>query len=355
MAVHGGDLRAAREKYGDLDFIDFSANINPLGPPRGVFEAIDKNIAKIIHYPDPNGWGVKTLLGDKLGVATEQLILGNGAVELVYLLAHALKPRTAFVLEPTFSEYSRALKAVGCQIRHTYLNPLRGFELDINDLELADCDILFLCNPNNPTGSFMSEEDFVRILDLVKKHGTFLVLDESFMDFVALNKQWRSFRYLREYDKLFVLYSLTKFYAIPGLRLGCGIGSPEFIRTLGGMKDPWNVNNLALAAGEAALGDAAYSEMTRQCIETEREFLINDLKKIAQLKVFPGFANFLLIENLGEPNGERLVDALANKGILIRNCGNFPGLGENYFRIAVKDHLSNIKLVSGLKEILTNT
>ncbi len=343
-------MQSAREQYGDLEFLDFSANINPLGPPQGVFQAIRDNLAQIVHYPEPEGRGLKELLGRRLGIGTENLILGNGAVELIYLLAQALKPAKALIPAPTFSEYGAALECQGAQIRISYLQ--QDFRLDPDALELAGCDLLVLCNPNNPTGYFLPEADFRAILDRARQERAFVVVDESFMDFLPPSRQWRAFRYLAEYDRLFVLYSLTKFFAIPGLRLGCGIGSTGLVRELVSRKDPWNVNSLALAAGEAALREPEYEERSRRLIDEEREFLSRELGRLPGLKPYPAAANFLLVQNSGAIRGRDLVHRLGVKGILVRDCGNFPGLGERYFRVAVKDRKSNTRLLQALAQVL---
>ncbi|HWJ02818.1 MAG TPA: threonine-phosphate decarboxylase CobD [Verrucomicrobiae bacterium] len=353
MQEHGGNLQAARQVYGDLDFLDYSANINPLGPPPGVFTAIQQNLAQIIHYPDPQGTGLKQALGQRLGVSRENLILGNGAVELIYLLAQALKPQKALIPVPAFSEYAKAIRAVDGTVRYHFLRPEDGFRLTGEDLELEGCDILFVCSPNNPTGQLLAEKDFALILARAEKAGVFVVLDESFMDFVEPARQWRAFKYLNRYSGLFVLYSLTKFYAIPGLRLGCGIGSPTLIQRLYELKDPWNVNSLALAAGRAALTDEAYAVDTRQLIRSEREFLITGLSKLQGLKPVAGEANFILVKNAASLKGGSLVDALGKMGILIRSCSNFPGLGDDYFRIAVHDREKNNKLLHSLGTVLS--
>lgn len=348
-------MGAARERYGNLEFLDFSANINPLGPPQGVFAAVQEHLPQIIHYPEPGGRELKRVLSRRLGVDEDRLILGNGAVELIYLLAHSLKPRNALIPSPAFSEYTSALNSVGTSVGLIYTQAEEHFRLDPAALDLRGVDILFICNPNNPTGWFMPESDFVKVLSKAQEAHAFVVVDESFMDFVDPARQWRACNYLEQFDRLFVLYSLTKFYAIPGLRLGCGVGSPDFVRRIEGRKDPWNVNSLALAAGMAALKDIEYDELTRHLIEEERNFLAAEIQKIPGLRPFPAAANFMLVHNSGALRGQELVDRLGARGILIRDCTNFPGLGKEYFRIAVKNRSDNCKLIEGLRRALRDT
>lgn len=332
--------------------MDFSANINPLGPPPGVFRAIKENLGQIVHYPDPAGTELKSLLCKRFNIGPECLILGNGAVELIYLVAHALSPRSALIPVPTFSEYTCALEAVQTKIRLHFLQRSEDFRLKANNLTLREGDILFICNPNNPTGQLLPPETFQQILNFAETRRAFVVVDESFMDFVDIQRQWRAVQYVKKYQNLFILYSLTKFYAIPGLRLGCGIGRPDLIERLYRLKDPWNVNSLALVAGEAGLQDGEFGVHTRKYVASERDFLVNELVKIKGLHIFNGTANFLLLENHNAIYGTALVEKLARLGILIRDCGNFPGLGEHYFRIAVKDRESNTKLVRALDQVL---
>ncbi len=333
-----------------MEFLDFSANINPLGPPQGVFKAIRDNLAQIVHYPEPEGRELKGLLSRRLGVGVDNLILGNGAVELIYLLAQVLKPAKALIPVPTFSEYGAALNCQDTQIILSYLQP--DFKLNPSSLELTGCDLLVLCNPNNPTGYFLPETDFKAVLARARQERAFVVVDESFMDFVTPSRQWRAFDYLAEYDRLFVLYSLTKFFGIPGLRLGCGIGSSGLVKQLAAHKDPWNVNSLALAAGAAALREPEYEDRSRLLVEQERNFLSYELSRLPGLHPFPAAANFLLVHNRGLIRGRDLVQGLGSKGILIRDCGNFPGLGEEYFRVAVKDRESNSQLLEALALVL---
>lgn len=306
----------------------------------------------IIHYPDPSAKALKGLLSKRLGVGGDNLILGNGAVELIYLLAHALKPGGALLPGPTFSEYERALKAVDCEVRRHLLRPEQNFRLDPSELAVRGFDLLVICNPNNPTGNLLPEKDFVNILEMARDMHAFIVVDESFMDFVEPDLQWRAARFLQEYDRLFVLYSLTKFFAIPGLRLGCGIGSPDLIRRMDSLKDPWNVNSLALAAGTAALQDELYELRSRQFIRLERQYLQTELAQLPGLEPLPGNANFLLVHNKGKVTGQVLIDRLGSQGVLVRNCAEFPGLGQHYFRIAVKDRIANKALIAALRDIL---
>lgn len=353
MAVHGGDLQEAMRKYGRRQFIDFSANINPLGPPPGVFKAITNNLQHIIHYPDPLASGLTAGLSRRLQVPVERIVLGNGAAELVHLLAHALRPRQVVIPAPTFAEYARAVSNVGAEITYHYLRQGEDFALKPGRLSLAGCDLLFVCNPNNPTGQFMRQGEFAQILDQARRYNTFVVVDESFMDFVDSAEQWHAYDYLQTYDRLFVLYSLTKFYAIPGLRIGCGVGSPHLVKQLKKLHTPWNINSLALAAAEAALEDADYAALSRRTITTERDYLTRGLKRFNNLTPFPGTANFLLVKHSGEPRVSDLVRELGIRGILIRDCGDFPGLGPQFFRIAVKDRGSNEHLLRCLGGLLS--
>ncbi|MDA8442191.1 MAG: threonine-phosphate decarboxylase CobD [Peptococcaceae bacterium] len=352
MAIHGGNLRAAAELYGTQEFLDFSANINPLGPPQGVFDAIARHTPAIIQYPDPSGHELKLRLSATLGVEPARLLLGNGAVELIYVLAQALRPRRCLLPLPTFSEYARALSAAGSELVYCYLRPDNGFALDPEMLEVEGCDLIVVCNPNNPTGTYLSETVFQQILQLARQQDAYLVVDASFVDFVEPALRWSIAKYLPSYAKLLVLYYLTKFYAIPGLRLGCGMGEPALLARLNECKDPWSVNSLALAAGVAALADLTYPAQTVQLIRQERDFLHAGLQLLPGLQVLPGTANFLLVHNAGPVWGNELVRALGLQGILVRECSNFPGLDGHYFRVAVRQHRDNLRLLAALAQVI---
>ncbi len=348
---HGGNIRAAAQKY-DLDpaeIIDFSANINFLGPPESVLEVIKKNLAGIENYPDPDSTRLKSILAEQTGQRVDNLIVGNGAVELIYLVAKVLQPEDALVLAPTFSEYRSALESSGAVVEEFVLAREEKFELNLAELlpSLAEVDLFCLCNPNNPTAKFLSRCQVKEIIDYAQQHDTYLLIDEAFVDF--LEADITVIDLITEYDNLFVLRSLTKFFAIPGLRLGYGAANDELIQQLKASHDPWNVNYLAQLAGQVGLQDKEYIVRSQAAIAREREFLYQKLSEWVQLEVYYPTANYIFVDvTASNFTATSLVEELAQYGILIRNCNTYSNLGEDFVRIAVKSRTDNLQLLSRL-------
>ncbi|AGB41634.1 L-threonine-O-3-phosphate decarboxylase/histidinol-phosphate aminotransferase [Halobacteroides halobius DSM 5150] len=348
---HGGNIRAAAKEYNldPAEIIDFSANINFLGPPESVTKALKNNLKGIKDYPDPECNQLKTIIAKQENLEEDNLVIGNGAVELIYLLATVLSPREALVLAPTFSEYRLAIESVGGSIEEFQLQKEEGFRFNLDDLlpRLDNIDIFFLCNPNNPTGKFITREDIIEIINYAASQDTFLVVDEAFVDF--LEEDITVIDLVKQYDNLFVLRSLTKFFAIPGLRLGYGATNKELIKKLNASKDPWNVNCLAQLAGEKALNDKEYIKQTEEAILREKEFLYQKLNQFSKFKVYYPHANYILVD-LENSNltSTRLEEKLAQQGILVRNCNTYSGLGEDFIRVAVKSRENNLELINRL-------
>lgn len=354
LQEHGGNLSWAKRYYGRTDFLDFSANINPLGCPKSIFEILTSSWQELQHYPDPEAALLKETLQDYYHLPKEHLLLGNGAVELVYLICLWLRPRQVLIPEPTFSEYAKAAKAVKADLSYLPLYTGEEFQLDLRQLEekLKNADLFFLCNPNNPTGNIWGYEVLQKIEGLCRKYQTFLVVDESFIDFVPDKEHYSIRQNVRCNPNLLVLHSLTKFFAIPGLRLGCGLGHPDLIAELSKLKDPWNINVFAQLAGKAAVEDKQFQTESIKYVRREKDFLYNEIAKLPTYRVFPSAANFLLLKLLPEKlTSSLLTDSLARQGILVRNCNTFPVLGENFIRIAVRKREENIRLLTALAEI----
>jgi len=354
---HGGNIESVAKKYNihKENIIDFSANINFVGPPPDVYSRLKKELESITRYPEMDSKTLKKKLANKYGFEKDNYIIGNGAVELIYILVKVLKPKQSLVYAPTFSEYEKALSTVNSQINYHYLKRENKFKLDVEELkaDLTDeIDLFFLCNPNNPTGNFISKEEVKQILKHNEKHNIFTIIDEAFVDF--LDRNITAISLLKEYDKVFILRSLTKFFAIPGLRLGFGIGKQGLIDKMNGFKDPWNVNILAQKAGEIILNQDEYIKLTKKVIYKEKLFLYQELKKIENIEVYYPNANYIFIDlkNSGY-NSTAVYEKLAKKGILIRNCFNYRGLDDNFIRIAVKSREDNKKLIDELKKLFT--
>lgn len=355
--IHGGDIFGASAALGiDENYIlDFSANINPLGPPPGVYEAIAESLHLVRHYPDPFCRELKNELARYLKVDPEQLVMGNGASELIYLLVKVLRCSKALIPVPTFTEYKLAVVTAGGMARELPLRPEDDYQLDIDSLtdELSGGEIVFVCNPNNPTGNLHPKPILMRLLEKVEAAGAYLVVDEAFIDFVNGASDYTVVPLVVENSSLIVLYSLTKFFAIPGLRLGAAIASRDLVEAMTAAKDPWNVNVFAQAAGAAALRDVQHMHKTRQLVNKEKEYLFQKLRLLPGVKPRLGAANYLFV-NIKETGltSQELADLLGLRGILVRDCSSFSGLDAYHIRVAVKTRVENKTLLDTLAEVL---
>ncbi|MDF9408855.1 threonine-phosphate decarboxylase CobD [Pelotomaculum isophthalicicum JI] len=354
--VHGGNWREASLQYGRTpdEMLDFSLNVNPLGPPAAVLDCLKRNLKTIQRYPDPDNRGLRETLTGYLGVRAENVMAGNGSMEILHLLMQTLKPRRALIFEPTFGEYRRVSQISGAEISTVFLKRQDGFRLNpevVSD-NLSGEELVFLCNPNNPTGYLIPEDALREITEICRCREVFLVVDESFLDFLP---EWRKLTLCAkavDADNMLVLRSLTKFFAMPGLRLGVAVANPALILALNNVRDPWNVNILAQMAGEVALKEYDYMESSRALIQQEKDFLAGRLADLG-LNPFPAAANFLLVDiSARGRTAQDLAGPAGRRGILMRDCSSFPGLGPDYIRLAVKDHDSNSTLLRVLAEIL---
>lgn len=340
---HGGDIYSNTVDY------DFSANINPLGMPKEVAEAAKKAVEDCCHYPDPHCRQIKSLLAKKEKVTEDSIVFGNGAADLVYRFVLAKKPQTALVLSPTFSEYEDALQTVGCKVERHCLKKENGFAVTDDFLEelQTGLEVVFLCNPNNPTGQLIDLERMKQIVERTKKLGIFLFVDECFLDFVEDGEGFSLIEQTQKEKHIFVLRAFTKMFAMAGLRLGYGIsGEKKLLAEMEKVCQSWPVSTVAQAAGETALGMVGFLEKTREYVARERAFLKQGLEALG-FWVVPSCANYLLFQ--GDLD---LYEKMLEKRILIRSCHTYWGLGKGYFRIAVKSREENKALLLGLKECI---
>ena len=349
---HGGDLKYYAKKYNIAQdqLVDFSANINPLGPPPEIFAIIEDSFKWLADYPEPNS---KTLLeiGEKeFSLAKEKMIFGNGATELIFLLLNYLRPKRVFIPFPSFSEYERAGRAVGAEIKYFALE--EDFTKIDNSFigQLRPSDLVFICNPNNPTASYFKKEYILDLLEDISEKDAYLLLDESFIDFLDQAEDISLRKKLVSHDNLFILYSLTKIYSIPGLRLGLLFGPEEIISQLYKAKDPWNVNIFAQKTGEFLLRNRNFLEESYKYFSLERKRVYESLKGLPHLKVFPPAANFIFYQIENEKNTSDLQEFLIKDKIMIRDCSNYPGLSNKHFRTAIKKKEENDLLIKNIKE-----
>jgi threonine-phosphate decarboxylase len=343
---HGahGDLVSRSIDVAIGDLLDFSQNINPLGPPRETLEAARRALYEEAgRYPDLGYTGLRRALAAYLGVPAGRIVPTNGGAEALFLAAKAAGPDgKALVLEPTFSEYAAAARASGMEPVHRVARRREErFGWDPTPLEDLDgISMVFLCNPNNPTGDALGHGDILEVAARAKEAGAVLVADEAFADFVP------GISVAAMVDEgLWVARSFTKFFAIPGLRLGCLVcDDPSRVQAL---QPSWPVNAVAAAAGIAAVGDRSFAEASVAGVARLRKELFGALEALPGLQPFPGVANFLLVRG---PDG--LPGRLARRGVLVRGCGPFEGLGPEYFRVAVRSAEENGRLVTAIREEL---
>lgn len=352
QAEHGGQVFAAARRRGVSPemMLDFSASINPLGPAPAVKSAIIGALERIIHYPDSAATELQHALASEHHLAPEQIVVGNGSTELIYLLPRLVgQPawRRALIVAPPFAEYARALQDADWHVDYFTLTANDGFALHLERLQhrlQAGYDLLVLANPGNPTGRLYPREEIERLIELAGAAGVITVVDEAFMDFCPTETVIRST--LRQWP-LVVLRSLTKFHAIPGLRLGYAAATSTLAAQLATLRQPWSINVLAQVAGLAALAATSHQAATLALINHERTVLTTALAR-AGITVYPGAANYLLLQLPAGCTGSELAQQLEEQCILIRACSSFPGLDDSFVRVAVRSAAENGRLLAAL-------
>ncbi len=346
--THGGNIREIAKRYGlkPEEIIDFSASINPLGMSKRARKAVVERVDSILHYPEQFAEGLTLEAARFYGVPNDCLIASNGSTELIYLIPRAFKPKKALIINPTFSEYKNALKIAGCGIDYFLMLEEDGFRLRVDPLKRVlkgGYNILYICNPGNPTGTLIQKSDILDIVDNSLSHDTLCIVDEAFIDFAEEESVKRE---AVERSNLIVLRSMTKFFGIPGLRIGFAIGNKERIGEMMVYKEPWSVNALGSIAAIEGLGDTEYIEESRRYVAKERYHLFSALKEIQGLKSFPSSANYILLKIKRDGvDADSLAATLAKEGILIRSCSSFDGLGNRFFRVAVRKREENERLI----------
>lgn len=356
--VHGGEVWAiARERGLDpTKIIDFSSNVNPLGPPSSSIKRIKEILWKIPYYPDRSYNNFRNQVAEHLGLdSIDNVVEGSGSTELIQLFAELLinEGDRVVIPVPTYGEYERIVR-----IRRgtpVLIPSTLTFGLDIDRIkqELGnDCKAIILCNPNNPTSTIIHRNDLISIINLAHDKDVFALVDESFVEFadeaeISLSSQ------VEEFANLFIIRSMTKFYALPGLRIGYGIAPVKLADRFRKVKMPWTLNSLAEEAGISAIHDLKYVKKTRELISEERRYLYSGLKEIRGLTVFEPGANFILVRLQKGMSAEKIKKSLLDRySILIRDCSSFTGLGSEYFRVCVRLRNENSSLLSALKTIM---
>jgi threonine-phosphate decarboxylase len=356
---HGGDIWGFSRKYNiPLEkVLEFSGPINFLGPSPKAVEAV-KQYAKLIRfYPDPNPVELKAEIAKYVGhgVDEENVILGNGSIELIYMITEIL-PRgfKALIPVPSFSEYEKAALRVGGEAVFVQLS--ENFALETEKIKKAitnDTRIVCICNPHSPSGTLYSKETISDIVDFCQKKDIIISVDENYIEFSDKCQKATMAGFVKKYENLFVIRSVTKFYGMPGIRFGYAIAAENLIDKLQTVRQPWSINTLAGYATLAAFRDTEFIENTKRTIAKERTEFAKMLSEIDELHVFPSETDFLLVKILNRKfTSTALREKLAKEGMLIRDCSTFVGLDDSYFRVTVRSAADNLKLIENLKKIL---
>lgn len=353
--LHGGDVWGLSRKYKiPIDkVIDFSAPINFLGPPPRAMEALRQFADIVKFYPDQNPVGLKRGICNYVGgISSRNIVLGNGSMELIYRFTELFaRGWETLIPVPSFTEYERVSKIVSSKPKFVSLQS--DFSLDTDVIKGAvgsNTRLLFICNPHSPSGKLFHRDEILDLVNFCHERNIYVVLDENYVDFVHPVEKYTLAHCVDKYENLFVVRSFSKFFGMPGIRMGYGIACKRLIREMESVQQPWCINALALTAAREALKDKEYIQKTKIQVRKEREKLTNMLVKTGFFKVFPSETNFLLVKIL--KNGvtaKDLKEKLARRGILIRDCGDFRGLDDRYFRVTVRSEKENSMLVDALK------
>ncbi len=352
MALHGGNIHKIFRESGK-EVLDYSANINPLGFPKSLRKNIIKNIDGLINYPDPNYIDLKESISKKINISVDNIVVGNGATELIFLAIRTLNPKNVLIVCPTFAEYERALKEVSANISYFELTKGKNeFYLDkekfLKELR-KNYDLVILCNPNNPTGTFVNKKIFSEVLEFCKNYKTKFLIDEAFIDFMK-NGEKKSYKNFGD-KRIIIIRAFTKFYGIPGLRLGYSIVCDKILKkNMEERKEPWTINTFASNFGEIFLKNVKYEEKTLKSLFKEKKRFYKKISKMKNIEYFKTETNFILVK-LKNINGKILYEKMLDEGILIRRCDNFKFLNDSYVRFAIKDKKKNKIMLKILKKI----
>jgi threonine-phosphate decarboxylase len=351
---HGGNIHATASALGCAvdELLDFSASINPRGLSTAVRLAIVQAIEQIPHYPDTHAAVLTEALAAYHQLSPAEVVPVNGSTSLIHLLPTICKRKRGMIVCPAFSEYERALTRHGWEIQRHLLSATDLFALDLErlatDLKRKRPGLLFFCTPSNPAGRLYDAGQVCAVLELCRKSGTLLALDEAFMDFCG--EEYSAKQTVVASGQGIVLRSLTKFHALAGLRLGCALASAELAGRIRVAQPPWEVSNLAQAAGVAALADRQFSEESRRLIAFERTLFSAGFSQLPGVNVFPSTVNYLLLQLTGGAAAPLLREQLLRKHrIMVRDCSSFAGLGERFLRVAVRSRGENERLVEALR------
>lgn len=352
MLEHGGDIKGFQDEFGTRP-LDYSANIAPLGVPEEVRQAICAAIDDAANYPDPLCRDLTRALAAHDQVPESAILCGNGSSDVLFRLVAAAKPRRALLCAPTFGEYEQALATVNTVLDYYPLSPAHDFLIaaDIIDRITLETDLVILCQPNNPTGAIVSRELLQLVLRKCAESQALLLVDECFVGFLDNPNDVSVVPWIEDHDNLVVLKAFTKLYGIPGIRLGYALSSnTTLLEAMRASGQPWSVSNIAQAAGVAALACTDYVAHVRAITRTERTFLKEELKKRSIIAW--GEANYLLFRIVEKPPAPTFAQDMRQQGVLVRDCANYRNLDQGWYRIAVRTHAENERLLQAIDAVL---
>jgi len=350
--THGGNIYAAAKRYGieEKKIIDFSSNVNPLGPSSTAKRAAKRALSCIDRYPDPDMRELRATIARFFGIKPRHVLCGNGSNGIIHLIPRVFRPKKVLIPFPTYTEYTAAVEDAGGKVVPFPLLERSGFRVDPIEMSFAlkGVDMAFLCNPNNPTGQLIPKAEMIEIVQYALQQGVRLVVDETYMDFIDSESIIKD---AVESSHLICLRAFTKFFGMPGLRIGYAVSDEMTIAALQEGQEPWTVSIPAERAAIAVLDDWSYINKTRRLIEEERNRLLSALRIMPGVETFPSSANFIFIK-LTSMDVPTVVDKLGERGMLVRDCSSFPGLDTSYIRIAVRTRRENKRLIKAFKELL---
>lgn len=356
--AHGGNIYLAEKRFGikQEDFLDYSANINPFGLPKRLKELLNENVNSLVNYPDPLCADLVSHISQYLSVNKENIIVGNGASEVISLFLEVLAPKKVLMLAPTFSEYQRACALQKIEVEYYKLLEENKFKLNVEQFisEISEeIDLIFLCNPNNPTSTLINKDDLIRIIDFAAAKGVNVVVDEAFIELTPKSNENSIVEFTTQYENLFVIRAFTKLFAMPGLRLGYGIGYAEKVSRMWEKKLAWSVNSFACCLGPLLTEEKEYLHMTCDWISEEKDWFYNILFQFHEFKVFKPETNFVLVKLVKKGFDSHILrEEMGKRGVLIRDASNFVSLNEKFVRFAIRDRESNLRFLKELKSVL---
>lgn len=353
MNHHGGNIY----EYEGVLLVDFSSNINPLGVPSSFEKALQENLYQFTQYPDIQYKGLRTAIAEYVNIQDiEDIVVGNGAVELIYKTIAAVGSKRVYTMGPTFSEYSRAASLSGAVYEevNAYDTQLHNWDLSLLLEKIQPDSTVVLCNPNNPIGTLLSKTQMCRLTEFLAEKNSMLIIDEAFMEFTDTYPSDSMISEIETYQNLMIIKAATKFFGMPGIRLGYGISKNKILRDkIKSSLEPWNINTAAVIAGSCIFEDAEYIQKSRGWIQRERNRMYQAVKEIKELTIYPSSVNYHLMKsNVKGLDAWKIQELLVEKNFLIRTPEGFQFLTPYHFRLAVKDADSNNALIEALKEVV---